>query len=173
MQIKKKLTKFSWFLFLLMGFGMLAKTTLAQNCVPQPRGYGLYTVTGIDCGIPAGFLTGCGVGFYTVADGSCRAIGVPTSPPYPVVVITGTPGGGGVDSVWEQYKLEARKLLENAAESHTSTAGFVGRILHETYSSIIEICSKDKFPRTRILLMPLKLHPSWEKVFFASSIRFA
>ena len=26
----------------------------------------------------------------------------------------------GVDSVWEQEKLEARKMLENAAESHTS-----------------------------------------------------
>ena len=28
----------------------------------------------------------------------------------------------GVDSVWEQKKLEARKMLENAAESHTSGA---------------------------------------------------
>jgi hypothetical protein len=27
-----------------------------------------------------------------------------------------------VDSVWEQEKLEARKMLENAAESHTSGA---------------------------------------------------
>jgi len=25
-----------------------------------------------------------------------------------------------VDSAWEQKKLEARKMLENAAESHTS-----------------------------------------------------
>jgi len=33
----------------------------------------------------------------------------------------------GVDSVWEQEKLEARKLLENRAESHTSGARFVGR----------------------------------------------
>jgi hypothetical protein len=33
----------------------------------------------------------------------------------------------GVDSVWEQEKLEARKLLENRAESHTSTARFVGQ----------------------------------------------
>jgi hypothetical protein len=32
----------------------------------------------------------------------------------------------GVDSVWEQRKLEARKMLENAAESHTSGARFVG-----------------------------------------------
>jgi hypothetical protein len=36
----------------------------------------------------------------------------------------------GVDSVWEQEKLEARKMLENAAESHTSGARCVGRILH-------------------------------------------
>ena len=32
----------------------------------------------------------------------------------------------GVDSAWEQEKLEARKMLENAAESHTSGARFVG-----------------------------------------------
>jgi hypothetical protein len=32
----------------------------------------------------------------------------------------------GVDNVWEQEKLEARKILENAAESHTSGARFVG-----------------------------------------------
>jgi hypothetical protein len=35
----------------------------------------------------------------------------------------------GVDSVWEQEKLEARKMLENAAESHTSGARFVGFII--------------------------------------------
>jgi len=28
----------------------------------------------------------------------------------------------GVDSAWEQEKLEARKMPENAAESHTSGA---------------------------------------------------
>jgi len=33
----------------------------------------------------------------------------------------------GVDSVREQEKLEARKMLENAAESHTSGARCVGR----------------------------------------------
>ena len=32
----------------------------------------------------------------------------------------------GVDSAWEQEKLEARKMLENAAESHTSGARCVG-----------------------------------------------
>jgi hypothetical protein len=31
-----------------------------------------------------------------------------------------------VNAAWEQKKLEARKMLENAAESHTSGAGCVG-----------------------------------------------
>jgi len=35
----------------------------------------------------------------------------------------------GVDSVWEQENAEARKILENAAESHTSGARFVGQFL--------------------------------------------
>jgi hypothetical protein len=35
----------------------------------------------------------------------------------------------GVDSVWEQKKLEARKMPENAAESHQSAARFVGRFM--------------------------------------------
>jgi len=35
----------------------------------------------------------------------------------------------GVDNVWEQEKLEARKMLENAAESHQSAARFVRRVL--------------------------------------------
>jgi len=39
----------------------------------------------------------------------------------------------GVDNVWEQRKLEARKMLENAAESHTSGARFVGwRFISQT-----------------------------------------
>jgi len=33
----------------------------------------------------------------------------------------------GVDNVWEQENAEARKTLENAAESHTSGARFVRR----------------------------------------------
>jgi hypothetical protein len=36
----------------------------------------------------------------------------------------------GVDNVWEQKKLEARKMLENGAESHTSGARFVGQRLN-------------------------------------------
>jgi hypothetical protein len=45
----------------------------------------------------------------------------------------------GVDNAWEQKKLEARKMLENAAESHTSGARFVGRALVNTNP----ICSKE------------------------------
>jgi len=36
---------------------------------------------------------------------------------------------GGWDSTRKQYKLEARKMLENAAESYTSGARFVGTLL--------------------------------------------
>jgi len=37
----------------------------------------------------------------------------------------------GVDSLREQKKPEARKMLENAAESHQSAARFVGRLFCE------------------------------------------
>jgi hypothetical protein len=42
----------------------------------------------------------------------------------------------GVDSVWEQEKLEARKMLENAADSHTSGARFVGQFsdIYKTFN---------------------------------------
>jgi hypothetical protein len=33
----------------------------------------------------------------------------------------------GWDSAWEQKKTEARKMLENGAESHQSAARFVGQ----------------------------------------------
>lgn len=39
----------------------------------------------------------------------------------------------GVDSAWEQKKLEARKMPENAAESHTSGARCVGQVLHDGF----------------------------------------
>ena len=45
----------------------------------------------------------------------------------------------GVDSAWEQEKLEARKLLENAAESHTSGARFVSLLLLFTRLSSVVI----------------------------------
>jgi hypothetical protein len=45
----------------------------------------------------------------------------------PTVCVTGA--GVGVDSAWEQRKLEARKMLENAAESPASSARFVGTLL--------------------------------------------
>jgi len=38
---------------------------------------------------------------------------------------------GGVDSAWEQKKLEARKMLLEAADSPKSAARFVGRFLQE------------------------------------------
>jgi hemolysin-activating ACP:hemolysin acyltransferase len=41
--------------------------------------------------------------------------------------VIGTCVWAGVDNAWEQEKLEARKMLENAAESHTSGARFVRR----------------------------------------------
>ena len=44
----------------------------------------------------------------------------------PTVCVTGA--GAGVDSAWEQEKPEARKMLENAAESPASSARFVGRL---------------------------------------------
>jgi len=37
-----------------------------------------------------------------------------------MVCVTGR--WAGVDNAWEQKKLEARKMLENAAESHLSSA---------------------------------------------------
>jgi N-formylglutamate amidohydrolase len=36
--------------------------------------------------------------------------------------VIGTGAGAGVDSAWEQEKLEARKMLENRAESPASSA---------------------------------------------------
>jgi hypothetical protein len=40
--------------------------------------------------------------------------------------VIGTRGWAGVDSAWEQEKLEARKMLENAAESPAPSARCVG-----------------------------------------------
>ena len=49
----------------------------------------------------------------------------------PTARVTGA--GAGVDSAWEQYKLEARKMLENGGESPSSGAGCVGRILENDH----------------------------------------
>ena len=43
----------------------------------------------------------------------------------------------GVDSAWEQEDAEARKMLENAAESHTSGARFVRRRHLDAASSFL------------------------------------
>jgi hypothetical protein len=48
----------------------------------------------------------------------------------PTVCVTGA--GAGVDSAREQEKLEARKMLENAAESPASSARFVGQFFDFT-----------------------------------------
>jgi hypothetical protein len=45
----------------------------------------------------------------------------------PTDCVTGA--GAGVDNAWEQKKLEARKMLEKAAESPASSARFVGQML--------------------------------------------
>ena len=42
----------------------------------------------------------------------------------------------GVDNAWEQENAEARKMLENAAESHTSGARFVRRVLPDFTAAI-------------------------------------
>jgi hypothetical protein len=39
----------------------------------------------------------------------------------------------GWDSAWEQEKLEARKIFENAAESPASSARFVGQVLQDGF----------------------------------------
>ncbi len=41
-------------------------------------------------------------------------------PGLPTVCVTGR--WAGLDSAWEQYKLEARNMLENGDESHLSSA---------------------------------------------------
>jgi len=46
------------------------------------------------------------------------------------VCVTGA--GAGVDSAWEQEKLEARKILEKPYRTPASSARFVGRGLMAT-----------------------------------------
>jgi hypothetical protein len=45
----------------------------------------------------------------------------------------------GVDSAWEQEKLDARKMLENRADSPASSARFVGQFFVYQYTN----CLKD------------------------------
>ncbi|MBE7535428.1 MAG: hypothetical protein HS124_06830 [Anaerolineales bacterium] len=42
----------------------------------------------------------------------------------------------GVEKAWEQEKLEARKMLENAAESHTSGAPTKKRASFDTEETV-------------------------------------
>ena len=48
--------------------------------------------------------------FWTLFTAATRFFSQPLT-----VAVIGTGAGAGVDSAWEQYKLEARKMLENAA----------------------------------------------------------
>jgi hypothetical protein len=83
----------------------------------------------------------------------------------------------GVDKAWEQEKLEARKMLENAAESHTSGARFVRPALElEDLFCLIVILNFQKHSRlTRQIRQPFlyinacptcssKVHPCWWEV---------
>ena len=56
----------------------------------------------------------------------------------PTVCNTGA--GAAVDSVWEQEKLEARKILENAAESPASSARFVSPCIIEKKPNSVITC---------------------------------
>ena len=61
----------------------------------------------------------------------------------------------GVDSVWEQEKLEARQMLENAADSHTSGAQFVRRRHLDAASSFL----RSPLPYTLIMTVELDQIP--------------
>ena len=52
--------------------------------------------------------------------------------------VIGTCVWAGVDNAWEQEKLEARKMLENAAKSHTSGARFVGQRFVDEHKSLLQ-----------------------------------
>jgi len=66
-----------------------------------------------------------------------------------------TGAGAGVDNAWEQEKLEARKMLENAAESHTSGARFVRRRHLDAASSFL----RSPLPYTLIMTVELDQVP--------------
>ena len=69
----------------------------------------------------------------------------------------------GVDNVWEQRKLEARKMLENAAESHTSGARFVGwRGLEDPFDRgtvTLTLYYQIEFPLNHLLILFLEVLP--------------
>jgi hypothetical protein len=64
----------------------------------------------------------------SLADHICLFLLCALWQPQPTVCVTCV--WASVDSLWEQEKLEARKMLENAADSHTSGARFVGRFFY-------------------------------------------
>jgi len=55
----------------------------------------------------------------------------------PTVCVTGA--GAGVDSAWEQCKLEARKILENATDSQRPVHAVLGGGLVESTKTFINV----------------------------------
>ena len=69
----------------------------------------------------------------------------------------GCGAGAGVDSVWEQKKLEARKMLVNRADSPASSARFVSPLFAKRLHGI-------KQSKTILLvILLLKFHKSRAK----------
>jgi hypothetical protein len=42
----------------------------------------------------------------------------------------------GVENIWEEDKLEARKMLENSYSPHPSSARFVGRTFRQGFGKL-------------------------------------
>ena len=67
----------------------------------------------------------------------------------------------GWDSAWEQEKPEARKKLENAADSHTSGARFVGRCFMQDFIIFALGNTKINYGRTSKSL--ISIVKSWQQ----------
>jgi hypothetical protein len=71
---------------------------------------------------------------YGIQQICAKRISVSPSGDRPTVCVTGA--GEGVDSVWKQEKLEARKILEKPHRTPASSARFVGTPLTAKYFAI-------------------------------------
>ena len=67
------------------------------------------------------------------------------------VCVTGV--WAGVDNAWEQEKLEARKILENAADSHQSGARFVR--FRQYYARLYSFTSMYSFISLSFIQLPV------------------
>src|SRR5690349_11566025 len=65
----------------------------------------------------------------------------------------------GVDSAWEQYKLEARKLPENGHESHLYSARGVGRLIQVQHCSAFK--KKLRRKNLKLLNLYIKVFTAW------------